>query len=326
MRALVALLFVIAGAGCDGASWSAVLPSLDRVPLSVWADSPRDVFVAGGPLGSPGDALLLHYDGSAWHEIPTSTSATLWWVFALSPTDVYLAGESGTILRFDGAQLTPMTSGTTKTLYGIWGASDGDLWAVGGDPDLDGVILRNDGTGWRTIANPTTSGAYFKVWGSSSSDVFICGQGGTILHWDGQQLSSQPTGLDPRTTLFTVAGRAPNDVFAVGGLGNATALHYDGASWAPLGDAVLAESDALAGVSVAASGEVVLVGANGTVLRGKPGALVDESRLAVSADLHGTVDAGGEIFAVGGNYFAPAPAARHGVVVHYGGAIAGTLE
>src|SRR5437773_521857 len=82
----------------------------------------------------------------------------------------------------------------------------------------DGVILRRDASGWRVIASPTATGAYFKVWGSSANDVFICGQGGTILHWDGAALTPQPTGLAANVTLFTVHGRAPNDVYAVGGL------------------------------------------------------------------------------------------------------------
>jgi hypothetical protein len=250
----------------------------------------------------------------------------LWWVLALAPGDVWLVGEAGTILRWDGHALTPSASGTTRTLYGIWGTGDDDLWAVGGRPDIDGVILHKDATGWHTLPSPTASGAYFKVWGAAADDVFVCGQGGTVVHWDGANFTPQPTGASMRDTLFTIAGRAPNDVYAVGGLGTAVALHYDGAHWAPLGDALLAQTGALAGVAVDSDGTVVMVGANGTVLRGRPGALYDESRAAVSDDLHAAAILGGEVFAVGGNYFAPAPAARHGVLAHFGGAISGTLR
>ncbi len=208
----------------------------------------------------------------------------------------------------------------------MWGASPDDAWAVGGLPDVDGVILRKDASGWRVIASPTSTGAYFKVWGSSANDVFICGQGGTILHWDGAALAPQPTGLAANVTLFTVHGRAPNDVYAVGGLGSAVVLHYDGTAWTPLADPALAHAPGLAGVSVDGDGTLVVSGANGTLLRGRPGALADESRAVTSEDLHAVSIRGGDVFTVGGNYFAPAPAVRRGVVAHFGGGISGALR
>jgi hypothetical protein len=116
-------------------------------------------------------------------------------------------------------------------------------------------------------------------------------------------------------------------VWAVGGTGNAVALHFDGASWQPATDAVLADHSGLAGVAVDGDGTVVMVGSNGTKLRGRPGHLVDESELVrVEADLHSTAIAKGEAYAVGGNYIAPAPTPRHGVVAHYGAPISATLR
>ena len=78
--------------------------------------------------------------------------------------------------------------------------------------------------------------------------------------------------------------------------------------------------------ALAEGGQVVMSGANGTLLRGRPGALVDESRVATLSDLHAVSARGGQIFAVGGNYFAPAPATRHGVVAHYGDPVSSTLK
>jgi photosystem II stability/assembly factor-like uncharacterized protein len=325
-RFLVAAAVTVLGAGCQGPAWSVPLAALDRVPLSVWVAGPHDVFTSGGPLGSAGDALLLHYDGAAWNQLDAGTSATLWWVFGFSPTDVYAVGEAGTIVHYDGQAVAPIPSGVTATLYGIWGAGPDDLWAVGGQPDVSGVILRGGAGGWTVVPSPTASGAYFKVWGAATDDVFICGQGGVVLHWDGQSFTSQPTGLSEAQTLFTIAGRAANDVYTVGGLGSAIALRYDGTSWSPLPDALLAMIDPLAGVAVDADGTLLLVGANGTALRGKAGALKDESRLAATDDFHGAAIASGQAFAVGGNYFAPAPAARHGVLAHYGDPISGALR
>jgi photosystem II stability/assembly factor-like uncharacterized protein len=47
-----------------------------------------------------------------------------------------------------------------------------------------GSILHSDGTNWRALRSGTTN-ALYGTWGSSSSDVFAVGAGGTILHCDG---------------------------------------------------------------------------------------------------------------------------------------------
>ena len=64
--------------------------------------------------------------------------------------------------------------------------------------------------------------ALLGVWGSSSSDVFVVGSAGTILHYDGNvwtTMTSGTTGI-----IGSVWGSSPSDVFAVGN--NGLILHY----------------------------------------------------------------------------------------------------
>jgi hypothetical protein len=318
-RTLLAVLLLACVGGCEGdPRWSVAEPSLDRVALSVWASAKDDVWAVGGALGSGGDALIDHFDGTRWSTIPTGTSATLWWVHGIGKNDLWMVGEAGTILHWDGTTLTPSPSGTSKTLYGIWGASDDDLWAVGGRPGQDGVILHFDGNAWTSVPVPVAFVAYFKVWGAAPNDVFVCGEAGTLVHFDGSAWAPIATGLPPSTTLFTVFGRSGSDVYTVGGFGRGVALHYDGAAATPVADPLLDGAGALAGVSVASDGTLLLVGAAGTKLRGKPGALVDDSAEQPSDDLHAAFFIGDEAYVVGGNYLAPAGAARHGVIGRFG--------
>jgi photosystem II stability/assembly factor-like uncharacterized protein len=307
------LLLLLAMTGCD-TRWSVPLPDLDRVPLSIYAPSRDDVFTVGGALGSGGDALFLRLQNGTPAQIPTNTKSTLWWLHGFSTSDIFAVGEQGTIMRFDGSALTAEASGTTKTLYGVWGASPADVWAVGGLPGRDNVLLRRQGGAWTVQPSPTPAGAYFKIWGTAADDIFICGEGGVILHFDGATWTKQETNLPQSVTLFTVHGRSRTDAVAVGGFGKAVALRYDGTRWSSLPDAIVQTSSGLAGAAMSPDGEVLLVGSAGTKLRGQPGALVEETAELPREDLHAAALIEGTAFAAGGNYLAPPGAARRGVL------------
>ncbi len=77
--------------------------------------------------------------------------------------------------------------------------------------------------------HPTPSGnALLGVFGTSQNNVWAVGEGGTLLHYDGQSwLPDRQSGLYPN--LNAVYGFAPNDLWAVGD--KSTVLRYDGISW-----------------------------------------------------------------------------------------------
>jgi hypothetical protein len=60
------------------------------------------------------------------------------------------------------------------------------------------------------------------VWGSSASDIWLCGDGATLVHYDGAQWSlvTAATSAD----LFGISGTSSTDVYIVGDSG--TILHY----------------------------------------------------------------------------------------------------
>ena len=65
------------------------------------------------------------------------------------------------------------------------------------------------------------------VWGSSSTDVFVVGESGTILHYDGKIWEEMLSGTDE--LLCDIWGTSSSDVFAVSKSG--AILHYDGSTW-----------------------------------------------------------------------------------------------
>ena len=103
-----------------------------------------------------------------------------------SPTgNYYVAGNAGTVLRYDGVDWQFMDTGTRHDLYGIWGTSDTDIYAAG---DW-GTIIHFDGENWITMDTGVTH-RFSSISGNSTDNVFACANYGLIMHYDGNQWSS----------------------------------------------------------------------------------------------------------------------------------------
>jgi hypothetical protein len=117
-------------------------------------------------------------------------------------------------------------------LLSVWAPVDGPRYLVGGVAD-EGRIVTDAGGGFSEVAGIPSVPLLNWVHGFSATDIFVVGNGGTVLHFDGAAWTQQPTPTSE--ALWGVWGAAPNDVWAVGGRGNtssvATLLHYDGDAW-----------------------------------------------------------------------------------------------
>ncbi len=295
--------------GDDDASvrWHQVDGELDRAALAVTGTSDSDVVVVGGPLGATGTALALHYDGDAWTEFGQSLGGvTLWWSWIAPDTgDVWLVGEQGTVARYDGSTVETFTSGTTSTLFGVWGTAADNVWIVGGDPIGNGdddVVLHWNGSDLTAETVPARGAALFKVWGAGADDVFISGEGGTILHRTASGWAD--VSVSTVSSLLTVHGCSASDVYAVGGQ---SAYYYDGTSWAELSEPEIL--GIVNGVSCGANA-VLMVGNAGLKLRLDmvTGQWINDGfEKPFDQDLHGAwVSPTGELWAVGGNFNVPA--------------------
>ena len=110
-----------------------------------------------------------------------------------------------------------------------------------------------------TESQVSTQHDLYAVWGSSGSDVFAVGQGGTILHYDGVAWNS----MNSSTTddLYTVWGTSDDDVFAAGQHG--TILHYDGVAWSPMLRGTTYDLSSIWGIS---NTDVYAAGQNGAIV------------------------------------------------------------
>lgn len=126
------------------------------------------------------------------------------------------------------------TSGA-GALSGVWGSGPEDVFVVGGTPD-QGEVHHFDGTSWSEMQVP--AGVPLLVWtyGFGRDDVYAVGVGGGAIRYDGVGWSALDTGTDE--DLWGVWGAATDDVWVVGGVvgdGEPVILHWDGATFSPVG-------------------------------------------------------------------------------------------
>jgi hypothetical protein len=344
------------GAAADTPSPVPALPAGSRL-YGVWGSSANDVFVVG--YDGANAALILHFDpareaagpgGAPWSIMnPGGSPHALNDVWGSSPSapaqassDVFAVGDFGTILHYNGTTWSPMSSGTSDQLVGVWGTGDvsggtaTDVFAVSNN----GTILHYGGSVWSTMPG-NANGFLYDVWGSSSHDVFAASGHGTILHYDGAAWSPMNSGAS--SNLLAVWGASGSDVFAVGG--NGTILHYDpardtaqqaavlgaagpgGSRWSPMNSGVQIKLDGIWGApgsppgndsGTGGTGGVFVVGNLGTILHYDPAReATGPGGTTWSAMKSGTTDrltavwgsSGSDVYAVG----------EHATILHYDG-------
>ncbi len=314
MLAIVLLVFAAPLTACSDdptpiaaePTWQVPGKALAAALLSVHGTAATDVWAVGADAGKTGN--VLHWDGKAWTRIETAQAYPMWWVHAFATNDVLVGGSGATILHWDGKAFARMkTPGVAaQTVYGIWGATSADVWAVGGTAGHAGFLWHFDGKAWSDAGLPdsvTLNDAgmlpsLFKVWGRSASDVYAVGSDGLMLHFDGAAWSKIAT--DTKELLFTVAG-SKNQLVAVGGSAKGVVLDQNGKLVGP------ATVPLLQGVAVAPDGSVWACGLGGQVLRRsgnswKPVAITEED---MPQSLHALwVDPDGGVWTVGGNVLA----------------------
>jgi hypothetical protein len=309
---LLALL-LLTGCG-DAPTWSEAYDATDSGWLmNTFAVSTEEIYAVGGDFDD--GRVFRTADGTAtWSEVALGLDAPLLnWGIAFGPRDVTVVGNEGVALHFDGDGWTTQTTPTEEDLWGVWGASPDDLWAVGGRgrEGSEATILRYDGIEWTAVEVPELERprvfAFFKVWGSGPDDVFIVGQRGAVLRWDGATLTEELVGATD--DLIAVWGTGPDNVVAVGGRGNGVVSHFDGVDWR---SAQLAPTLGLNGVWMRRPGVAHVVGERGTLATLDVETLeileedVEELRFE-TRDFHAITGVGDRVVAVGGDLATPMP-------------------
>jgi len=237
----------------------------------------------------------------------------LWWAFGFDGGDVFFTGSGGTILRYRNAAFERMTTPRSGLIFGLWGATPDDLWAVGAGDDGHGIVWRYDGTAWRDAdMPPALPSLVLKVHGQRADDVWISCSGGVTLHWDGTALIRMPTGIT--ASLFSIV-TTPDVVIAVGGsAGLGQIVEYGAGAWTTQPSLIPVAWRGTA----AGSDQVFAVGESGAVARRTVAgwSLLDQPMTQDS--FHAAwVDPEGGLWGVGG-MFDTLPLTSDGFLAYYG--------
>ncbi len=281
--------------------------------MSVRARADDDVWLVGSEVtpDSSGPSAIW-WDGAAWNRVDTSAfpGHELWWSFPTADR-VTMVGTGGLILEYDrAADSLTRVDGPDEAVnfFGVWGAAADDVWAVGGDVEngaLPPQIWHRDADGWSSWEDPfllpgVPGELYYKVHGTGLDDVWIVGNRGISLRFDGTHLSQYPTDTDLDTSnlmLLTVDARGEHPI-AVGGLGSPAMLHWDGLDWRDHSPEFGAGA-----TGICRSGETMFtVGQQGTVYRWDGAAWAYDLDDVISfMDYHACdISPGGDLWAVGG--------------------------
>ncbi|MDP7628409.1 MAG: hypothetical protein QF530_10930 [SAR202 cluster bacterium] len=201
--------------------------------MSVLALANDDQWIVGG---TPDRGKILHYNGSEFKDVTFGGDVELLnWIHRFQSGEIIVVGNGGAVLLWDGQTWTRVPVPTEQDLWGVWGMSPSDVWAVGGNADESGVltVLRDTGNGFESVDMPVLERpfvkALFKVWGSGADDVYMVGQNGVVLHWNGEILEELHLGVSE--DLIAVWGTGPNRVAIVGGRRNGAVVLWNGNEW-----------------------------------------------------------------------------------------------
>lgn len=338
--AIALLTAVLAVAGCDTTpqaepapgTWQTVAQEVPSAILSIRGTSPSDVWAVGADKGS--GPLVLHYDGKAWHKLDSGVQGTFWWALPFADGSVFFGSAGAGIVRYQDAKFTRMSTpgAGNATVYGLWGASPTDVYAVGSVSSRNGFIWHFDGNSWNEVALPADIPSQngdipglFKVWGDGHGAIWAVGGHGLALRSEGGAAFKRiETGTT--ATLFTVDGNGSSDTVFVGGGGDGDVLFDMGKGSTAAGTSLPGVS-LLQGVAFAKNGDAWACGLGGSIVRRQNGAWhkVDTGLDLTVQSLHALwVDSDGGVWAVGGNVLDPT--LDKGAIIHYGKAAVPTYK
>ncbi|QTA83005.1 CalX-like domain-containing protein [Desulfonema limicola] len=225
-------VFAVGGNGAilhyNGSQWFPMDSGTAMNIFSIWGTTGSDILAAG-------INTLLHYNGRNWIKA-SDRLLHFRCMWGSSGSGIYIGGtdpdnnDTGFIYQYNNLELSKININPAIPVYGLWGSSNSEIFAVGGNQDTGGTILYFDGKNWNPAWQQSDKGFTKKLeslWGTSENNVFAVGEQGTVMHYDGKNWSFLNSGT--KESLRGIWGYDENNIFTAGDQG--TILNFDGKKW-----------------------------------------------------------------------------------------------
>lgn len=184
----------------DGEFTRMSTPGLGKhIVFGIWAASPEDVYAVGAAAGRNG--FIWHFDGESWNELPLPDGLpqdehrdipAFFKVWGASQDDVWVVGGRGVVLHGNAADGFELARAEDDgILFTVHGDGDG-VAIVGGENS--GVVLRSDGEGFSEVTPP--SAPLLQGVCSGGGTTWVVGAGGTLYRTRGGDFEAVDSGID----------------------------------------------------------------------------------------------------------------------------------
>jgi hypothetical protein len=196
--------------------WNALPAPAASNAKAMSVNSSKNIWVCCGDDANGPARYAAHWDGTRWLETPLPERFRALepnTLLALPGRELWLAGNAGLLLHFDGQSWHSVPTGLKGDILALhfYGRL---LWAVSGEH-----VLRFEGEQPVPLPTPPTEGhGLSSIWGYDEH-VWVVGDAGTVLHFDGTHWERETAPSD--ISLNSVYGIRGQFVWAVG---NATLL------------------------------------------------------------------------------------------------------
>jgi hypothetical protein len=202
-------------------------------------------------------SFFSRWDGVMWTRVmPGALSAGLQALHGTNSSNLWIVGGWGQIWQQNSAGQRLVSTGYASDHHAVWASGPDDIWVAA----RTGLYVRGDGKTWSFTREMADIGYSLRgITGTSRSDVWAVGDGGTARRWNGTSWAKVDTGVTE--SLFGAWAAGPDDVWAVGT--NGTVLRWNAGRWA---DANAPTEWPLRAVHGTGPRDVWVVGQLGTIL------------------------------------------------------------
>ena len=266
----------------DGTTFTRTSVGPPELLFGVAASSTIDVVAVGFQGG------IFRWNGAAWATESSGTTLPLLDVHAVSAGVQFISGVNGIVLNYAGSgSWTAETSGTTASLNAVHGVSGSVAWAVG---DAGTICYRNGSSSWGSAPGtpPVIAADYQGVFALGSSPLYLCGETGTFVTWDGTTWTDRTSATGVTTDLKDVWAANSTNVWLVGDGG--VILHFDGANVVAQASGTTEDLQSVFGTgtsdvyAVGGVDTILHLGASGTWTTLTPGSSVTYAGVQVAAN------------------------------------------